>query len=174
MDASVEAAPAPATAAVLSEEHARFIVERAVSTALSSRDAANRPSLSKAAAVRISADRRRITMLVDQQLAAHVLRDLRAGSAVAAVFSEPLTHRTLQVKAPRAELSAVTPADREYARQHFEATLAHIVPLGYPEDGIRCYFAYQPEQLVAVSFEPVAAFEQTPGPGAGRPLPVAR
>jgi hypothetical protein len=155
---------------VLDAEHARFIVDSAVSTALSSRDADNRPSIAKAAACRISADRLRITLLVDQQLAADVVRDLRAGSPVAAVFSEPATHRTLQVKALRAEVNPVTPSDREYARQHLEATIAHVVPLGYEEAGIRCYFGHQPEQLVAVSFVPTAAFEQTPGPGAGRPL----
>jgi hypothetical protein len=107
---------------------------------------------------------------VDQQLAADVVRDLRAGHPVAAVFSEPATHRTLQVKGLRAEVGAVTPADREHVRQHLEVTIAHLVPLGYEEAGIRTYFAHQPEQLVAVSFVPVAAFEQTPGPGAGRPL----
>ena len=158
------------TTPVLDAEHARFIVETAVSTALSSRDATNRPSIAKAAACRISADRMRVTLLVDQQLAADVVRDLRAGSPVAAVFSEPATHRTLQVKALRAEVSSVTPADREHARQHLDATVTHLVALGYDSDGIRAYFGHQPEQLVAVSFVPTAAFEQTPGPGAGRPL----
>lgn len=157
-------------APVLDAAHARFIVETAMSYALSARDADNRPSLAKAAACRISADRQRLTLLVDQQLAADVVRDLRAGSPLAAVFSEPATHRTLQVKGLRAEVAGVTPADREFARQHLEATVAHLVPLGYEEAGIRTYFAHQPEQLVAVSFVPVAAFEQTPGPGAGRPL----
>lgn len=159
-----------ADAPVLDAAHARFIVETAMSYALSARDADNRPSIAKAAACRISADRQRLTLLVDQQLAADVVRDLRAGSPVAAVFSEPATHRTLQVKGLRAEVAGVTPADREFARQHLDATVAHLVPLGYDEAGIRTYFAHQPEQLVAVSFVPVAAFEQTPGPGAGRPL----
>jgi hypothetical protein len=159
-----------ADAPVLDAEHARFIVETAVSYALSSRDADNRPSIAKAAACRISADRRRLTMLVDQQLAADVVRDLRAGAPLAAVFSEPSTHRTLQVKGLRAEVGGVTPADREFARQHLEATVAHLVPLGYEADGIRTYFSHQPEQLVAVSFVPTAAFEQTPGPDAGRKL----
>jgi hypothetical protein len=160
----------PMTTSVLDAEHARFIAEVAVSTALSSRDATNRPSIAKAAACRVAADRMRITLLVDQQLAADVVRDLRAGHPVAAVFSEPATHRTLQVKALRAEVIAVTPADREQARQHLEVTITHLVALGYEEAGIRTYFAHQPEQLVAVTFVPTAAFEQTPGPGAGRPL----
>lgn len=159
-----------AAAPVLDAAHARFIVDVAMSYALTARDAGNRPSIAKAAACRVSADRQRLTLLVDQQLAADVVRDLRAGSPVAAVFSEPATHRTLQVKGLRAEVSGVTPADREFARQHLEATVAHLVPLGYEEAGIRTYFAHQPEQLLAVSFVPVAAFEQTPGPGAGRPL----
>jgi len=157
-------------APVLDDEHARFIAEQAVSYALASRDGANRPSIAKAAAVRVSGDRRRVTLLVDQQLASDVVRDLRAGQPVAAVFSEPATHRTLQLKGLRAEVASVTPADREFARQHLEVTVAHVAPLGYDAAALRAYFAHQPEQLVAVSFVPVAAFEQTPGPGAGRPL----
>ena len=152
------------------DEHNAAFIAGTVTLAVASRDATMMPSLFKAVACRVGADRRRVTVYLDQQLAADVVRDLRAGHPVAAVFSEPATHRTLQVKAPRAEVSSVTPADREYARQHLEATVSHVVALGYDEAGIRCYFAHQPEQLVTVSFMPTAAFEQTPGPGAGRPL----
>jgi hypothetical protein len=42
--------------------------------------------------------------------------------------------------------------------------------LDNPEDAVKCYFHFAPEQLVAISFVPTAAFEQTPGPGAGARL----
>jgi hypothetical protein len=154
----------------LDENNAAFIAGPTASIAVASRDAHNVPSLFKAAACRVSTDRKRVTLYVDQQLAAAVVRDLRAGSPIAAVFSEPATHRTIQLKGERADIGPVTPVDREYAREHFEHIVAHIVALDYPQGGVECYFHFAPEHLVAISFAPTAAFEQTPGPGAGARL----
>lgn len=155
---------------ILDAHIASFITAPEVSMALASRDADHVPSLFKAAGCRVNAERTRVTLFVDQQLAASVVRDLRAGGPVAVVFSVPATHRTLQIKGERAEVGPVTPADREFARTHADVVVAHIAALGYTEEALRCYFHYAPEQLVAVSFAPTAAFEQTPGPGAGNRL----
>jgi len=155
---------------ILDEKHAEFIAGPTASIAVASRDAHNVPSLFRVAACRVSADRRRVTLYVDQQLAASVIRDLRAGSPIAAVFSEPATHRTIQLKGDRADIGQATPADREHAREHFESIVTHIVALNYPESGVRCSFHFTPEQLVGLSFEPTAAYEQTPGPSAGARL----
>jgi hypothetical protein len=155
---------------ILDERIASFITGPDVSMAVASRDAQLMPSLFKVCGCRVNGERTRVTLYVDQNYAAGVVRDLRAGGPVAAVFSVPATHRTLQLKGERADVAAVTPADREYVRAHFESIVAHIAALGYPEDALRCYFHYAPEQLVAVSFAPQAAFEQTPGPGAGNRL----
>lgn len=157
-------------APLIDEATAAFIADPGASIAVASRDAENRSSLFKAVACRVSDDRLRVTLFVDQQLARAVVEALRAGFPVAAVFSEPATHRTLQLKGTRAELSAVTPADREFARLHFERIVEDIAALDYPPDALRSFFHYQPEQLLAISFEPVAVFEQTPGPAAGTPL----
>lgn len=163
-------ARAPAMSYLLDEQNAAFIAGPTASIAVAARDASNAPSLFKVAACRVSGDRRRIWLYVDRQLAAAVVRDLRAGSPIAAVFSEPATHRTIQIKGERAEVAAVTPADREYAREYFDSIVAHVAALDYPEAAVRCYFQFVPEQLVAISFTPAAAYEQTPGPGAGARL----
>lgn len=155
---------------VLNESTAAFIASPATSIAIASRDADHWPSLFKAVACRVAEDRSTVTLYVDGGVARDVLRALDDGFPVAAVFSEPATHRTLQIKGERATLGPVTPADREFARSHFEAVVAHIAALDYPEDGVRCYFHYEPERLVAVTFAPAEAFEQTPGPGAGARL----
>lgn len=155
---------------VLDAKIAAFVAGPTASIAVAARAADNRPSLFKAIACRVGADGRRVTLYVDQQLAAAVIRDLRAGSPIAAVFSEPATHRTIQLKGERADIGPVTPADREYAREQFDSIVAHIAALDYPEAAVRCIFHFAPEQLVAVSFTPTAAFEQTPGPDAGARL----
>jgi hypothetical protein len=155
---------------VLNETMAAFIAGSATSIAVASRGADLWPSLSKAVACRVAPDRTRITLYVDARLARDVLRALRDGFAVAAVFSEPATHRTLQIKGARAEVGAIEPGDAEFARCRFDAIVAHIAALDYPEDGLRCYFHYEPGELVAVTFSPTEVFEQTPGPAAGTRL----
>jgi hypothetical protein len=155
---------------VLSETTAAFIAGPATSIAIGSRDADYVPALSKAVACRIGPDRARITLYVDRRLARDVVRALQDGFPIAAVFSAPATHRTLQIKGASAEIAGVTAEDREFARRQFEAIVGHVAALDYPDDGLRCYFHYEPDQLVAVTFAPTEAFEQTPGAGAGAKL----
>jgi hypothetical protein len=157
-------------ALVLDEATAAFLTSPRLSIAVASRDRDNVPRLFKAVGCRVSARRDRVTLYADQQLARDVIRALREGFPIAAVFSEALSHRTLQLKGDRADVGPVAPADREYAREHFEAVVEHIAALDYPRDAVRCYFNYSPEQLVSVAFSPDAVFEQTPGPGAGEAL----
>lgn len=159
---------------VLEERVAAFISAPAVSIAVASRDAEHQACLFKAVACRVSAARDGVTLLVDQQLASEVVRCLRAGMPIAAVFSEPATHRTLQLKGDRAEVAPATRQDIELAREHGRAIVEHIASLDYPYDAVRCYFHYSPENLVAVHFVPTAAFEQTPGPSAGTALQGGR
>jgi hypothetical protein len=154
----------------LDEAVAAFISGPTAAIAVASRDAHNVPSLFRAAACRVSKDRALVTLFVDQQAGAAVVRDLRAGHPVAAVFSEPATHRTIQLKGGHAEVGPVMPADREYARMRYEEIVAHIVGLGLSDAGTRCFFHFAPVHLVGISFQPTAAFEQTPGPRAGARL----
>jgi hypothetical protein len=155
---------------VLEERVAAFVAGPAISIAVASRDVRHRAALFKAVACRVSGRRDRITLLVDAVLAHDVVRCLRSGFPIAAVFSEPATHRTLQLKGERAEVEPATAADLELARERHGAIVEHITGLDYPREAVQCYFHYVPAQLVAVHFAPTAAFEQTPGPGAGTAL----
>lgn len=157
----------PTMSLVLEARVAEFVTAPAISIAVASRDAQHQAALFKAVACRVSAARDRVTLLVDGQYAQAVVHCLRAGFPIAAVFSAPATHRTLQIKGAFAEVGPVSPADLELARVHGAAIVEHITSLDYPREAVQCYFHYRPEHLVAVHFAPTAAFEQTPGPGAG-------
>lgn len=102
--------------------------------------------------------------------AAAVLDDIRRTGAIAAVFSRPSTHETLQLKGVDARIVPAEPGDDALARRYVDAFVAELVPYGYPEAVIRAFLTCPPEDLVAVQFTPVAAFSQTPGPQAGEPL----
>jgi hypothetical protein len=155
---------------VLGDEHVTFMSSDAISSAISSRDASNQPSLTKCLAVRVSGDQGTVEVFVDADRSVDVLRDLRAGNPIALVCSEPMSHRTIQVKGARAEIGPVAPDDWKFIAARVEAIIAHIAPLGYPEDGLRVYFSFTPSALTRIVFAASAAFLQTPGPGAGAPL----
>ena len=86
------------------------------------------------------------------------------------VFSLPSSHRTLQLKGPAAQIDPLEPGDPERLRRYAGALVADVCPLGYREALVRAIVAGEPEDFVAVSFTPRAAFDQTPGPRAGAPL----
>jgi hypothetical protein len=157
-------------APVLGADHVAFLSGAAISSALAARDASNQPSLANALGVRVQPDQRVLEVFVDGERASELLRDLRSGSPVALVSSEPKSHRTIQVKGPRADIGPLAQGDEAFVASRVDAIVKHIVPLGYYDAALRAYFAFTPAALLKVVFTATAAFLQTPGPGAGAPL----
>jgi hypothetical protein len=155
---------------VLDADTAAFIGGNGIAIAIAARDAANAPSLALGAGCRVSAHRSTVEVFVDQEQGADLVRDVRAGSPLAVVFSEPGTHRTIQIKAPHALVAPLARGDLAHVQRQVDALIARIAPLGYEPPGLRLYFGYTPAQLVRVTFAPTAAFVATPGPGAGSAL----
>jgi hypothetical protein len=56
---------------------------------------------------------------------------------------------------------------RRIAAEHIAAFVAETSALGVPEDVIHATVG---DELVLVAFDVVERYDQTPGPGAGRPL----
>jgi hypothetical protein len=146
-------------------------IQGGVSIIAASAADANRPRIARAAGCRVSADRLRVTILL---LRADPLTDaLRAGRRIAVVFTEPSTHRTIQLKGERAEVSDLGAGDAELTRRYAEAFVGDARRLGYDEGMIGAMVTYDPSELAAVCFEPTAKFLQTPGPRAGTALDSA-
>ena len=137
---------------------------------VASRDAAHVPSVTRALGCRVAPDRRRVTVFLLASQSATLLLDLRETGAIAAVFSQPSTHRTIQLKGADATLGAVEPGDVELIEANAAAALADLALAGFPESFARTIFAYDTPDVVAVGFTPSTAFVQTPGPQAGRRL----
>lgn len=145
------------------------LISRRVSIMVGSRDAGLRPHLLRAVGCRLSADRRRATLLVPQGSSGQVLDDLRDNGQVAVVFSEPSSHRTLQVKGRDATVASCGPDDAALAERYVEGFVAEIGALGFAADVAHTLLSRH-DVLVAVHFTIAEAFEQTPGPAAGEPL----
>lgn len=154
---------------VLDEAHAAFI-QSGVSVVVASRDAHNAPTLVRAIACRVASDRRRVTVFFSASQAAALVGDFRATAAIAVVFSQPRTHRTIQLKGRDAAFVPLAPGDRERMVEQFELLVADLASFGYPERVVRAFLDYAPDDVVAVAFTPAEAYAQTPGPGAGERL----
>jgi len=140
---------------------------------IASRSPALVPSVARAYGCRVSPDRRQVTILVAEGRARTVLRDLAEGGPIAAVFSRPMTHVTLQLKGERAAVLPATAADIELMRAYGAAFAAEVCALGYSEAFGERLTGPSREPAAAVRFEPVALFEQTPGPQAGAQLGIS-
>lgn len=156
--------------ALLSPAHIA-LVDGGISAIVASRDARLRPSLMRAVGTQISPDGTRITVYLRPSQSRQLLADLAAGGPIAVVFSDPPSNHTLQLKAGGARIRPAEPGDQAVLRRYLVAMQHCVGQVGYGPDYVAAMLSAPPQDLVAVEFTPEAAFEQTPGPRAGTPLP---
>lgn len=149
------------------------LIERRVSIIVGTRDAALRPHVMRATGCRLSADRRRLLVLMPALSGADVLADLRANGRVAVVFSEPTTHRTLQVKGKDAVVDDPAADEQALVGPYRTRFADEIAQLGFGPT-VAATLLGRDEPLAAIRFTIAEAFEQTPGPAAGERLGAAR
>jgi hypothetical protein len=147
------------------------MMARGVSVNVASHDAALRPSLMRAVGSSVTDGGRSITVFVSRRQSRQLVQDVAATGCIAAVFSEPATHRTVQVKATRASLRNASGEDQAVLARYLASMEVEIQRVGHPPSITRAMLAHRLEDLVAITFEPEQAFDQTPGPRAGTPLP---
>src|SRR5262245_58387094 len=145
-------------------------IEGGVSITASSRDANKTPSMARAVGCRVSTDRESVTVLVPKSRAPELLDSIAFCHQIAVVFSEPTTHRTIQLKGTDAAIVPIEKSDAKLNERFADAFVAEVCPLGYEEDVVRSLVSCGVEDLTAIKFTPSLAFQQTPGPRAGEPL----
>jgi hypothetical protein len=141
-----------------------------VSISVASCDRNGMPQLVRAIGCRVSDDGRRVTIFVPESKSQAVQRDIFATGAIAVAFTQPSTHRTMQLKSRDARVTAVSPEDVQLVEAYRDAFVAEVGAIGFHEHMVRTLLSCPPEQLVALSFSPSEAYSQTPGPNAGKKL----
>jgi len=154
----------------LLDEGIAAFVQGAVSINAASRGAGNAPVLARASGCRVAPDRGRIALYLARSKSEALIEAVRATRAVAAVFSLPSSHRTVQLKGADAEVGPPAAGDFEAVGRYIEAFAAELEPVGYGADLARALLWLDAQDLAVLWFTPTAAFSQTPGPGAGAPL----
>lgn len=160
------------TTPLLDHELAAFMQQDGISLTLGSCGADLQPSVGRAAGCRVSADRMTVQIFVSTVQLAPLLAHVRETGRIAAVFSSPATHRTLQLKGRDARIDPFVPEDMPIVNRYRETFTAGLEPLGYPRALIRTLLAFPDQDLATIRFTPLEAYSATPGPNAGRALQV--
>ena len=156
---------------LIGTSHAGFITG-GVSISVSACGADLMPSMTRALGCRVSGDRHVVTVLVSKKQSEELLRHVRERGALAVTFSEPATHRTIQLKGSDATCANATAADLQLASQ-YRAGFSHELSLqGLAPALIEALLACPATDLASITFSPDEAFSQTPGPNAGQALLV--
>jgi hypothetical protein len=164
MDPGGTKRPSPLDAAL-----ADFI-QGGVSVVIASSNAGLEPDVVRGCGCRVSRDLRRVTVLYDKARGVRVLDDFAANGRIAVVFTQPSTHRTIQLKGTDAVTVRATAPDLAIAREHRELWIQQLLQIGYTREFSAAIWGPPPESLAAIAFTPSSAFQQTPGPAAGQPL----
>ena len=143
---------------------------RGVSVIVASCDAALRPSIMRAVGSRVEADGRDITVYLSRPQSRQLLQDLAAVGHLAVVFSEPSTHRSVQLKTSRVEMRNASAEDAPVLARYLASMERELGQIGFAPAIPRALLSHRLEDVVAVRFTPEQAFEQTPGPRAGTQL----
>lgn len=149
------------------------LMQSGVSISLGSCDAAGQPWVGKAMGCQVTPDFSTVTVFAAASHVPELLAALKQTRTIAVVFSQPSTHRTLQLKGKDAQVAVAEPEDRVIVDAYREAFIQELRPLGFDERPIRAFLACEPGDLMRITFSPCAAFTQTPGPHAGKPLDTA-
>lgn len=116
-------------------------------------------------------DRRSMTVWLQRDQAQQVLADIEATGLLSVVFEVPVRNLGLQVKGSDARTRPASAADAPHLATFVENMVREFAAVGHPEIFARTIFEHPIETLVAVECRISAAFDQTPGPGAGKPVP---
>jgi hypothetical protein len=108
-----------------------------------------------------------VDVFLDTLRAEQTLADLELNGRIAMTLGEPVSYRSVQIKGNFIETAPPTPEDEAWVERHradFSTTTALI---GDPPTITANLWL---DEVVRVSFAPEQAFDQTPGPDAGKPL----
>lgn len=137
-----------------------------VSISVGSRDGDHLPNLTRGVGCDVSGDRSTVRVFVIAEQSRELLDDVRANHHVAAVFSQPGSHRALQLKGSDAVIESLVAGDARIVERYREAFADTLDGFGYSRLFAGALLG-RGGDLVAVKFTPTAVSLQAPGAKAG-------
>lgn len=111
-----------------------------------------------------------VRILLSRSANEALLRSLAAGSKIAATFSRPADHRSIQIKGRAAWRVPLRAGDEELLAAQCAGMARELLDVGYSDALAAGYCAFDLADIAAIAFTPERIFVQTPGPGAGSAL----
>src|SRR5262249_32602562 len=127
-----------------------------------------RPEFARGWGPEVSADGRSLRLCVTAPEGSRMRANLEQNGAVAVGFSPPTIARAVQGKGVAAQVGALEAADLERVERHLRSFVQEAGRIGAPEELSRRMFVAS--GLVKIEFSIDEAYDQTPGPTAGRRL----
>jgi hypothetical protein len=159
------------TGQVLNQQTAAFI-QHHVSINLATTDTANRPAVTRAFGCRLAPDNSSLTVFISSAHNRVVIDNVLATRTIAVVFSRPSTHRTIQLKGRDAKPVTIEPSDYPLLEAYRQSMIEELQSIGYPPAFTEALIPPPETVDTAICFTPMDAYSQTPGPDAGKKLPV--
>lgn len=143
---------------------------RGVSVIVSAADRDLVPSVMRAVGSQVHGAGERITVYLNRSQSVQLLRNVAATNRLAVVFSEPSTHRTVQLKARGVRIREAEASDTPALERYLGSMTVELGKIGIGPALVAAMLAHRLEDVVAIEFAPEEAFDQTPGPRAGQPI----
>ncbi len=158
------------------DEAVRRFLDRSLSVNVATSDRDGRPLVARAVAARvapgIAPGSERLTVLIDGRANAVLVAAVKETGRLAVVFTEPSTHRSIQIKDDNASVAAPTVEESKLPCPYIDGFIEELAAMGFTEAFVRAVMAFDPADLVALHLDPAAVFDQTPGPKAGERIPA--
>jgi hypothetical protein len=146
-------------------------IEGPNSIMVASHDADLVPEIARAIAVRCAPDGQHVTVVLPTLASHGVIQQLQADPRIAIVLELSSTHRTLQIKGRVVSQRATPDAERALVEQAVLDFAAVLEQIGMPRR-LTERLIFWPATSLEVQVDQL--FEQSPGPGAGEPLPEGK
>jgi hypothetical protein len=148
------------------DDSLKEFIESGVATLVGTGDSTGRPQIAYGWGPRVK-DESSVEVFIDSARADKTLDNLRSNGRIAVTFAHPVSYRSVQLKGEFQAADEPDDEDREYVKQRREGFVTSTSLIGDPPETIRNIWL---EDTVRIVFRADFAFDQTPGPNAGKPL----
>ncbi len=148
------------------DDNLKEFIEAGPATIVGTGDAAGRPHVTYGWAPRVK-DPSTLAVFLEVARAERTLLNLAANERIAVTFTDPVSVRSVQLKGTFKERFEAEESDQSWVRQSREAFVVKTSLIGDPPTVIRNMWM---DEVIGIVVKVEQAFDQTPGPDAGRPL----
>ena len=150
------------------DDELRTFLQGGGALVIGTHDGSLNPEITRGWGLRVL-DRSTVELCVGLPSSENTLRNLEANGRIAATFVAPGVYRQVQLKGRLLAVVEPAPEDREWVERSHRGFRDSVEPVGIPAPLAPRFWNYD-EGLAKVRFVVEEAYDQTPGPRAGRPL----